>query len=135
MNELLIMLAATPKYEPFEFFETRKSSGRTGQRSERRAVVLVGDTHVEVAVDADALDADVVVLQRLGLDRCLVGQVGGHRVHRIDDDRLLGLKSLLTLLEIGDALGHLFTQLLGLSLDVRKLIGVGRRCESQNGCC
>ena len=109
-------------------------------RGERAAVLLVGDAHVEVAVDANALDADVVVLDRLGLDRCLVGQIGCHRVDRTDGRHgcLLGFESLLSLFDIGETLGHrrvLFTKLLGLSLDVRQLVGVSRRSEGQDGCC
>ncbi len=76
--------------------------------------------HIEVAVDADALDADVVVLRRPGLYRRLVGQVGSHRVDRTDGrhGRFLGFESLLPLFKICETLGHLFTQLLLLGLDV-----------------
>jgi len=47
-------------------------------------------------------------------------------------------KRLLALLEIGETLGHrlvLFTKLLGLSLDIRELIGVACRRKCQDGRC
>ena len=142
MNEVLTWLAPTPKYEPWPpFRETSVSSGPPGDGGERRAVLDIGQAHIEVAVYADTLDADVVVLDGLCLDRCLVGQVGCHRVDRIDGrhDGLLRFKRLLALLDVGETLGHrriLFAELLGLSLDIRQLVGMGcRRCKSQDGCC
>ncbi len=120
------------------FLDTSVSSGPAATDSERCAVLDIGHTHIEVAVNADTLDADIVVLRRPGLDRRLVGQVGRHRVHRIDEHGLLGFESLLALFKIGETLGHrcvLIAQLLGLSLDIRQLVGVSRCCESQNGRC
>ena len=86
------------------------------------------------------MPAKVVVDRWHRLDGRLVGQIGGHRVNRIDgQDRGLGcFEGLLALFEISEALGHrciLFTKLLGLSLDIRELIGVACRRESQNGRC
>ena len=108
-----------------------------GECADRRTMVLIRQTHIEVAVDANALDADVVVFNGPGLDRGLVGQIGRHRVHRIDGGhgRLLRFERFLPLFEIGDALGHLFTKLLRLSLDVRQLVGVSRHSEGQESCC
>ena len=85
------------------------------------------------------MPAQVVTLRRPCLDRGLVGQIGGHGVHRIHERHGgLRFKSLLPLLEIRKALRHrlvLFAKLLGLSLDIRELVGVSRGRERQDGCC
>ncbi len=102
-------------------------------------MLLVTDAHVEGAVNANALPADVVIHRSRSLDVSLVGQVGGHRFGRIDArccslSRLL-LKLLLTLFEIRKALHQhlvLIAKLLGLSLDIRKLIGVTCRREGKH---
>ena len=85
------------------------------------------------------MPAHVVIFRRPCLDGGLVGQVGGHGVHRIHGRRRrLRFKSLLALLKSGETLGHrliLFAKLLGLSLDIRELVGMCRRRKSQDGYC
>ena len=140
MNEVLELVGANAEMRTVGGLLDHVVQRSAGQRVERVAVLDIGEAHVEVAVQTDAMPAQVVILRRLRLDRCLVGQIGRHRVHRIDGRHRYRLRfeSLLPLLEIGETLGHrlvLFAKLLGLSLDIRELIGVSRRCESQDGCC
>jgi hypothetical protein len=106
------------------------------QRGERVAVLVIGDAHVEIAVHTNTVPADVVALDRLGLDG-LVRQVSCHRVHRVHNHGRCGgllLKRLLTLFNVGQTLHQrliLFAQLLGLSLDVRELIGLSRAANAR----
>ena len=131
------MLAPTPKYVTVGSLLDRIVQRSAGQRVERGAMLFIGDAHVEVAVQTDAMPAHVVIFRRPRLDGGLVGQIGGHGVHRIRGQRNgLRFKCLLALLKSGETLGHrliLFAKLLGLRLDIRELIGVSRRCESQDG--
>ena len=55
---------------PVEFFDTRYRAGRRRAGSAARRV-LIGDAHIDVAVDADALDAEIVVLRGLALTAAL----------------------------------------------------------------
>ena len=103
-------------------------------------MVLIGQTHVDIAVQTHAVPAQVVIRLDGRLDGGLVGQIGSHRFGEISARHclrrgLLLLKFLLTLFEIRETLGQclvLFAKLFGLSLDVRELIGVSRRREGED---
>ena len=98
--------------------------------------------HVQIAVQTDPVPAQIVFFRRLCLDRRLVGQIGRHRVHRIDSARPASLPSLPRV--TSDASRYqqgawsspvLFVELPGLRLQIREFVGVRRRREGEDGGC
>ena len=119
---------------------------RNGEAVQRSAVVLIGQTHVDIAIQTHAMPAQAVIHRRGRLDHRLVRQIGSHRFREIPARqcglglryRPLLLKLLLTFLEIREPLRQclvLFAKLFRLSLYIRELVGAACHRESQDGSC